>query len=1029
MIRRILAAVLALALLPAAALADSAEGRGDIVSPGGSGAQAGALPEIGEVIYGFEALEIREFPMINASVVRFEHLRTGAQLYYIANDDVDRVFDLTFRTEAPDDTGTPHVFEHAILKGSRKYPSSQLFFNLRNRTYNTYMNAYTYNRHTTYPVSSMSEAQLLKLADYYTDSCFHPMVMEDGSIFRTEAWRYRLNDPDDPLSIEGTVYSEMLGKRSVERSSYMNALKAMFPGTTVGNDHGGDPEHIPELTWEALKEYHEGHYHPSNCIAYLYGLFEDPAAFLKLLDDCFSDYEKEEFPYAESGYEPLREPVVQSFSFPAEQGSDTEHASIVYYGFVCPGLREEREQELVLNTLTDLLTDDGSCLARSFYEALPYGDLHCYIELYGPDDAIVFIARNVDPGDADVFRRTVDAALAEVAENGFPAGHADSVMTSMVLAAHQAREAGDPVEKVVLPFAEYDAEIPEPWSYLDFEMSLSEIGSWNEQGLYAKAVSEWLIGSRSTALVTTWPEAGAREIKDAELAGKLAGIKAKMTEDEIAGIVASSNAVYEREDTDETVAGLQAVTAASLPEEWRYYDVRDEAAEDGIRHIDAAADTDGVGSVVLLLDISGFPREDIHWLKLYADLLTSLDTQSHSRGDLATLRRRYLHDFAVSVTTYRDGGDGFRPWLKLSWTSLDDDLEEGYGLIREILFETRFDDPGKLPEMTETIRAEYRYHIPDNIEKILIDRSFALCSQRALYDSYAGGLEYYDFLVRTRRQLREDPGAVTAKLLGIRDALNNRTNAVAIYAGGESGIRVNRALSDEFFASLDAKRIERAEYRLPVPDQDEAVIIDSGIQYNVMSAGYAAMGRDGYEGWMTVAAHLVSDRYLTPILRDRYGVYDPYCANKNTGDGGIYIFSYEDPNIAETFDLIRELPDMLRKEEIGPEDLEGYILESYSLLAKPNGTLSGATAAAEAALEGRPQDVPLAWLRQINQCTSERLTEWAQMLSVLAEQGAVRTAGGAAAVRAEAERYDAILDPFGTDERKQTGSGSGEGGL
>lgn len=126
-----------------------------------------SLPRVGQVINGFEALEIRDFPMVSASVVRFVHQKTGAQLYYIANDDINRVFDLTFRTESPDDTGIPHVFEHAVLCGSEKYPSAQLYSNLKFQTYNT----------------------------------------------------------------------------------YMNALKAMFPGTTVGNDHGGDPEYIPDLTW------------------------------------------------------------------------------------------------------------------------------------------------------------------------------------------------------------------------------------------------------------------------------------------------------------------------------------------------------------------------------------------------------------------------------------------------------------------------------------------------------------------------------------------------------------------------------------------------------------------------------------------------------------------------------------------------------------------------------------------------------------------------------------------------------------
>jgi hypothetical protein len=103
----------------------------------------------------------------------------------IANDDTNRVFDLTFFTDAIDNTGLPHVFEHATLSCSEKYPSAALFFNLSFQTYNTYMNASTSKRFTTYPVASLSEAQLLRFADYYTDSCFHPMIMENESIYRT----------------------------------------------------------------------------------------------------------------------------------------------------------------------------------------------------------------------------------------------------------------------------------------------------------------------------------------------------------------------------------------------------------------------------------------------------------------------------------------------------------------------------------------------------------------------------------------------------------------------------------------------------------------------------------------------------------------------------------------------------------------------------------------------------------------------------------------------------------------------------
>ena len=57
-------------------------------------------------------------------------------------------------------------------------------------------------------------------------------------------------------------------------------------------------------------------------------------------------------------------------------------------------------------------------------------------------------------------------------------------------------------------------------------------------------------------------------------------------------------------------------------------------------------------------------------------------------------------------------------------------------------------------------------------------------------------------------------------------------------------------------------------------------------------------------------------------------------------------------------------------------------------------------------------------MREMKACTPEKLTEWADMLEKLTEEGMSLTAGGAAAVYAEADRYDRILDPFGTEERQ-----------
>ena len=182
-----------------------------------------------DAIYGFKEVESRDFALIQSKVTVYEHIKTGAKFVYIANEDTNRAFQLTFNTRPVDDTGIPHVFEHSCLCGSKKYPYDQLWWAVSYQTYNTYVNAYTTDAMTSYPVGSLSEAQLLKLAEYYTDACYYPLILENEDIFRTESWRYRLNSADDDLTIEGTVYSEMQGAYTLARYASQMAYQTAFP--------------------------------------------------------------------------------------------------------------------------------------------------------------------------------------------------------------------------------------------------------------------------------------------------------------------------------------------------------------------------------------------------------------------------------------------------------------------------------------------------------------------------------------------------------------------------------------------------------------------------------------------------------------------------------------------------------------------------------------------------------------------------------------------------------------------------------
>ena len=1007
--KRIFCILLSLALLLSAAWAEKAAPAEEAAPAAGN-----RIPDVGAVLHGFEVREIRDYPMAGGQLVLFEHQKTGAQLLWIANDDTNRVFEISFLTRPHDNKGMPHVFEHATLFGSEKYPSSSLFFNVSMQTYNTYMNAYTTDACTGYPLASLSEEQLLHLADFYVDSCFHPMIMTDESIYRTQAWHYKLPEPDGELSYEGVVYTEMTGAVTLPRAAMTNANRAAFPGSSLSYEYGGLPEAIPDLTWDELRGYHDLYYHPSNSFTVLYGQLNRYEAFLELLDNEFKNYEKKEFPWEDSGYTRITEPVVEKIPYPTAQGTDTANQSVVVYYVVLPGMREDPEQERLVDHLCLMLNQSGSVLQQKMQQAFPAAQVSCGRELAGPDDAVAFHATGMNEEDGEAFRALVNEALRDVAENGFSAEMTDSVMAAQRLNALLTMESANPVESIVTGFIYYYAVTGNPFSSQEMNDALSLMAEENESGALKEAAAKWLADAPLYTLTTTYPAPGAKEEQDAALKAKLAEIKAGMTEEELQKIVADSNAEAKKDDTTAYMAQIKAVGVEDLPEEYRRYEISDTTDENGIRYVEAAAGVEGVGQAAVMLDAAALPQEDLHWLRLYTRLLGQMDTDAHTKAELDTLLLRYFYQgiFGVTLTDCADGS--FHPYLSAEWTAMDEDLAQGYELAEEVLFRTQFTDTAKLADQITAQKTAVRSSIDSGSYQVMLYRG--LGDRYPFYRTYdyLNNTEYYRFLTELEAQVKEAPDAVAAKLTEIQAFFRNRAGAVSTYAGTPEGAALNRPLAQAFLMKLDSVDREPAVWDLPIPAQREALIEDGNIQFNIIAATMDDLGMEEFDYGLAAVAALVSDRILLPVLRDQMGVYTPM--NNVMYDKGMYLLTYRDPSIRETFDVYASLADQIAALDVDQEALNGYIMSTYSQLAKPAGELSGAGEAITNHLGGYDQDLKLRCMRQLKAVTPETVKNAAEYYRKAWENGVHSTSGSAGAINANADLYDVILNPFGAQD-------------
>ncbi|MCR5167147.1 MAG: insulinase family protein [Oscillospiraceae bacterium] len=971
----------------------------------------GAIPEVGDVVYGFECKEKREFAAIGATLCLFEHQKTGAQLMYVANDDTNRAFQLTFKTRAIDNTGMPHIFEHSTLSGSEKYPSTSLWFNASYQTYNTFMNAYTTDIMTSYPIASLSEAQLLKYADFYTDACYHPNIMKDKSIFDTEAWRYRMTSLDAPIELEGTVYSEMMGATTLESEALRNSKIATFPGSVVGNDYGGDPDDIPTLTWAALKDYHNKFYHPSNSVAYLYGKFSDYTKFLKLLDNEYSKYEKEEFVFEDSGYTPIEKSFMKKVAYPVEEGSSTSDKSSVVYTVLCPQLNGDIEGELAADFLTSLLGTESSPLVRNFKAVFPNGSISCGIDTTAPDACIMFYGTNLNEDDGKTFKKVVDESLAQIAKDGFSDELIDTAAASVNIQNKLLSEGGDPVDTVLFSLSYYQALSDQPFAFVDSYEAAAYIKDYNDAGVFTSLIENLLTDPELFTVVTTYPLPGLKEKKDAALAEKLAKKKDSMTDEQKQALVDKTNNRDMEDDSSKYIKQLKAVTVKDLPEEIREYEYSDVKGEDGIRRINVKADVDGVGEVGLYFPIEGLPQDYLHWMNLYTTLTGQLGTNKHTSDEILSLSGRYLYAYGDGIAV-AGNSDKYTPYLSASWIAMDDDLDEGYALVEEMLFHTDLTDVDMIAAAVSSEKTSLRGLITSAPYLVQLYRGLAIDDEMYRYENYVNYLDYYQFLEQTEELLKTDPDAALAKLRAVRNYINNSYGAIASFAGDEESISINASIADEFFSDMPHKKYPKASYDLPVPAKSEALVVDSSVQYNAVIASANAIGGKDLTVDYAVAASLVTDQFLLPELRDKNGAYGIYHSlNKNNG---LYLISYRDPKLVETFQTYASLPELIKNGKYTQDVIDGYIMNTYSTLALNPGELSGAESLVANLISGYPTDINLQYMKQLKKATPQTVKDAVKYYEAALANGYVSTSGGAGIIGQNAGLYEVILNPFGS---------------
>lgn len=229
--------------------------------------------EPGAQRHGFVVKKSEYIPEKSYELTELEHADSGVRVIHILADDPENFFSIGLSTPHGRSDGVPHILEHMVVQGSKKYPVPGTLFAMRTRTVASYMNAVTGTGFTFYPAASCNRIDFYNLLSVYLDGVFQPLLARQ--LFQQDGVRLEFETPDDPttpLVCKGVVVNEMKGSytRSARRL-FLARKEMLYPDTTYGYDSGGVPLELIQLPFEDVVRYHKEHYYPSNAIIFLYG--------------------------------------------------------------------------------------------------------------------------------------------------------------------------------------------------------------------------------------------------------------------------------------------------------------------------------------------------------------------------------------------------------------------------------------------------------------------------------------------------------------------------------------------------------------------------------------------------------------------------------------------------------------------------------------------------------------------------------------------------------------------------------------
>lgn len=884
----------------------------------------------------FEKIGSRAIPALQATVEEYIEPSSGARHFHMASDQPEMVFLVAFPTVPDVSDGRAHILEHLALCGSSRYPVRDPFFSMLRRSTATFMNAFTYADRTVYPFASTDRNDFFNLLDVYLDASFFPNL--DYLNFLQEGWRHVIKD--GKLAYQGVVFNEMKGAfNDPIRALYSGIESTLLRGTTYQVESGGDPLVIPELTHAMLKEFHAGHYHPSQAVFMSAGAI--PAAEIqeqisgKVLTRLSGNFPRHTPQLAQA----WSAPETNEVRIPSQKAADDE------FGLQLTWLMGESSDLKVhydAYLLSAGLLGDSSAPLMKAMESAGFGRPS---RLNGHDDGprqMIFHVgmEGLTQPQIEEARARLWSVLEQTAVDGVPLEVLQAAMRDIKYSQRDTASGRMPNALTrllrALPVAMRGGNVMDTF---DSDEYLAQLEQQIQDPGYFKDLVRFLLESPTRLTTSVIPDSEYFTARAAVEERQLAARDAALSDSERSRIEAETAALEQHQALPSNASVLPRIRPQDVsPHPQAALPLPPSTLPAPAQLLPFQIASNGLSYARALFDVSGFGADDWPWLRLYADLISELGVDDMDYEEAGAWRQQMVPSFDVGLDATQQAGGALRLELWLAASGLREEHAHIAEVIGKYVTAARFDEHERLAFLIGSQVQDRLNGLAQSGNRYAMLSATAPLSAVRRFDDIVGGIKALPFYGKLLAMSKTPEGVaeIATRLAALHGRIVASASTVLCAGAGDDGNELAglaaQALALQAASAVPAVASVAAQETLPLANA--ALHAVSQINHCVI-AWQAPMLHEPGAAALAVAAELMTNQLLHTALREKGGAYGGN-AGYGGGSGTFTMTSYRDPRLAETYSDFDKAVDQTLDSQFTQEDIEEAIICVIKGMDKPN---------------------------------------------------------------------------------------------